>query len=154
MSDIEEERQIEWVESSSKTEITPLNTCSDDTNQLPSQQPKAVEEVIIYDVLHTSEKRWIIIAGGLIGLLLPFTDTIYLPALANVATKFQASPAEVTATVSISLHGCGSNRQPCVGTNHRLLWSRKCHVHRFGVVLGLCIWMFICRNHHRVNNST
>ena len=70
--------------------------------------PKATKDVKnLFSTYTTIQKRSILAACGAIGLITPFTDTVYLPALANVAEYFTASASDVAATVSAYLAAVG-----------------------------------------------
>ena len=61
----------------------------------------------IYARYNASEKRAILVVSGLIALLTPFTDTIYLPTLASVASDLDTSQTLVSLSVSIYLAAVG-----------------------------------------------
>lgn len=63
----------------------------------------------IYELYSRHRKRLILITGGLVALLTPFTDTIYLPALKSVESSLDTSPALVSLSVSIYLACVGKN---------------------------------------------
>ena len=71
----------------------------------PEQETKSNDS--LFDVYTTLQKRKILLACSTIGIITPFTDTIYLPALANVAVYFTASASDVAATVSAYLAAVG-----------------------------------------------
>jgi DHA1 family bicyclomycin/chloramphenicol resistance-like MFS transporter len=68
----------------------------------------------IYHLYHPNSRRLILLACAGIAILTPFTDTIYLPALASVADSFDANDTMVALTVSIYL--------ACVGIG-QLIWG-------------------------------
>jgi multidrug resistance protein len=59
------------------------------------------EEQSIFDIYSKTQKRVILTACAGIGFLMPFTDTVYLPALDNVADDLSTSESSVAATVSV-----------------------------------------------------
>ena len=59
------------------------------------------EENTIFNIYTKAQKRVILAACAGIGFLMPFTDTVYLPALNAVAIDFSAPAASVAATVSV-----------------------------------------------------
>ena len=61
----------------------------------------------IYKSYTPFELTMIIIVGGIVSMLTPFTDTIYLPALKSVAFELKASDSMVALTVSTYLAAVG-----------------------------------------------
>ena len=61
---------------------------------------RTLNEKTIYEVYTPLQKRWLLISCSFIGFLLPFTDTVYLPALANVQMDFNATIAQTVGTMS------------------------------------------------------
>ena len=78
------------------------------------EQSKLHHVVSIYHLYTISHRRVILAAAAMLALLTPFTDTVYLPALALVGEDFDASASMVALTVSIYL--------ACVGLG-QLLWG-------------------------------
>ncbi len=76
---------------------------------MPEKLPTEVlkKTVSIYSLYPKSQKNAILLAGALIALLTPFTDTVYLPALKSVGDSLHASDASVAATVSAYLGAVG-----------------------------------------------
>jgi multidrug resistance protein len=62
---------------------------------------------LVYAMYSAAEKTRILAGAGLIAVLTPFTDTIYLPALASVKSSLPSSPAQVAATVSAYMAAVG-----------------------------------------------
>ena len=61
----------------------------------------------IYARYTVHEKNAILAISGLIALLTPFTDTIYLPTLASVVSDLHTTPTLVSLSVSIYLAAVG-----------------------------------------------
>lgn len=68
----------------------------------------------IYDMYTTRQKTMILAAGGLVSMLTPFTDTIYLPALSSVQRDLRTTAPLVSLSVSVYLG--------CVGLG-QLIWG-------------------------------
>eukprot|EP01038_Epipyxis_sp_PR26KG_P016860 gene16860-23105_t len=64
-----------------------------------------VEERSIYSFYNYKQRVWILVACGLLALLTPFTDTIYLPALSSIKSSLNTSDSLVAISVSAYL-GC------------------------------------------------
>ncbi len=73
----------------------------------PIKEQEKRKETTIYALYPKSKKNAILLVGGCIALLTPFTDTIYLPALKSVGTSLHASDASVAGTVSAYLGAVG-----------------------------------------------
>jgi hypothetical protein len=85
----------------------------------PATSSTAVTEaksrmVSVYHLYTPFQRRLILICGGLLALLTPFTDTVYLPALNDVKKNFETSDSMVALTVSVYL--------ACVGVG-QLIWG-------------------------------
>ncbi len=61
----------------------------------------------IYASYSPKERRLIVLTSALIAALTPFTDTIYLPALAAIALDLDASQTQSSLSVSIYLAAVG-----------------------------------------------
>lgn len=66
-----------------------------------------VERLSIYYLHDKPQKSLILLAGAMIAIITPFTDTIYLPALKELGTSLNASDSSVSATISAYLGGVG-----------------------------------------------
>ena len=67
----------------------------------PTTQSDEFNHDGIYEIYTKSQKRLILMACAGIGILMPFTDSVYLPALDEVAIDLSASRSSVAATVSV-----------------------------------------------------
>lgn len=88
-------------------DVESISNSNEDVVEGKSDDDDELLRSYFYTLHSTSAKSRIVIVGGFISLLTPFTDTIYLPALSNVATSLHASPAQVAATVSSYLGAVG-----------------------------------------------
>ena len=81
-------------------DVTP-NINVQEGDDYPVAQSDVFETNGVYEIYTKSQKRLILLACAGIGILMPFTDTIYLPALDDVAIDLSASQSSVAATVSV-----------------------------------------------------
>jgi hypothetical protein len=61
----------------------------------------------IYRFFSPFQRQMILITGGMIALLTPFCDTVYLPALEDVTVELQTTHALTSITVSAYLGAVG-----------------------------------------------
>jgi hypothetical protein len=61
----------------------------------------------IYASYSSRQQRLILLAGAMIAILTPFTDTVYLPALESVGEDLNCSQTMVALTVSFYLAAVG-----------------------------------------------
>lgn len=78
------------------------------TNSDPSATPgvsslAAIEEVSIYNVRTKFKRNLLLVAASLVGFILPFCDTIYLPALNDIEKDLSTTQTLVVISVSIYL---------------------------------------------------
>ena len=71
------------------------------------EQPTIERKTTIHELYTPRQKSAVLMAGAMIAIITPFTDTIYLPALKSVGSSLHASDASVAATVSAYLGAVG-----------------------------------------------
>ena len=91
--------------SDAHVELPEMNNDTEETND--EYQIVSIEKVntSIYHLYRASDRKILLFTCACISILMPFTDTVYLPALNSVAEDFNASDTSVALTVSIYL-GC------------------------------------------------
>ena len=86
-------------------------TLSDEEANVPSEvteEPSLEYDVNkVYSVWSPQQKRLALLAGGLLSFIVPFTDTIYLPALPSIQIDLQTTNEKVAATVSVYMGAIG-----------------------------------------------
>jgi len=87
----------------------------------------------IYHIYHPTTRKLILLACGGIAILTPFTDTVYLPALASVADDFDTNTTMVSLTVSIYLATVGIGQ---------LIWGPLSDYYGRNIVLYLTLVVF------------
>jgi multidrug resistance protein len=87
----------------------------------------------IYRSYTPFQKQMILISGAMVAMLTPFCDTIYLPALQEVAISLNTTEILTAASVSAYLGAVG------VG---QLLWGPLSDYHGRNIVLFICLGIF------------
>ncbi len=64
---------------------------------------KVLTRRALYEHWTANEKRMFSLGGAFISVITPFTDTVYLPAMKNIAMDLKANDAQVAVTVSVYL---------------------------------------------------
>ncbi len=89
-------------------------SAADKTKETSAPASSAGRTISIYHLYSMPHRKVILGATAMLALLTPFSDTVYLPALALVGEDLKASDSMVALTVSIYL--------ACVGVG-QLLWG-------------------------------
>lgn len=102
---LKDDQSTEHQQSPTTSAIEQLAKSVDDTNKQTndSKLNDDVEEISIYDIRTKFRRNLILLIIALTIFLIPFCDTIYLPALNYVAISFNTSVAAVALSVSIYL---------------------------------------------------
>ena len=85
----------------SSTSFANGSTIASEAPQIP--MPVAIDEISVYDVRTKLQRHLILAALSVIAFLLPFCDTIYLPALDAIKEDLKTSDTLVATSVSIYL---------------------------------------------------
>jgi len=96
--------------------------------------PPVLEKISIYDVFSESQHKWILFYISVTVIILPFSDTVYLPAIHTIAIDLNTTDALVNLTISLYLLFVGISSLIWGVVSDR--WGRNITM-RIGLVLFL-----------------
>eukprot|EP01112_Ceratiomyxa_fruticulosa_P007562 TRINITY_DN1967_c0_g2_i1.p1 TRINITY_DN1967_c0_g2~~TRINITY_DN1967_c0_g2_i1.p1 ORF type:complete len:525 (+),score=72.02 TRINITY_DN1967_c0_g2_i1:262-1836(+) len=120
---------------------TPISDSQTTDTSASNNNANEVENAIsIYDLYSTKKRSLILFVNAATSLILPFCDTVYLPALPSIQSDFNTSESLVSASVSVYLLAIGV---------FSLFWGNFCdrYGRRISLLLSLITFIgltFVC----------